>query len=411
MEKKHSASTKEKAPNRAPERKILPKRRGLINAFRKHKSASVERIRSGMDWPFAILVLILLAIGTTFVFSSSYVYAKYNYNDSYFFIRKQIGFVILSLGILYAVAKFDYLVLKRFAVPAFALSYLLLWCVFFFGADANGARRWIYLGPISVQPSEILKFTTILIVAQYLVWLDTKGRDQIRSFRHGILPFGILAVLLGLPLFLQPHLSAMIIILSIIFLMMFFGGVKPGFLLSVILTGVSAMGVLIGFTSHGQSRIQNWLHPELDPLGAGWQPLQSLYAIGSGGLWGVGLGQSKQKHLYLPEPQNDYIFAVICEEMGFVFAVAVIILFILLIWRGFYIAKNAPSKFSSLLVMGIIIQIGIQVFLNIGVVTGTLPSTGVSLPFFSYGGTSLWIFMAEMGVILSVSKYSYTEKT
>lgn len=145
--------------------------------------------------------------------------------------------------------------------------------------------------------------------------------------------------------------------------------------------------------------------------GKGWQPLQSSYAIGSGGLWGVGLGQSKQKHLYLPEPQNDYIFAILCEEMGFVFAVAVIILFILLIWRGFRIARNAPSKFASLLVMGIMIQIGLQVFLNIGVVSGALPSTGVSLPFFSYGGSSLMIFMAEMGVVLNVSKYSYMEKT
>ncbi len=382
-------------------KRLLPRR----------KKSSVQRLRSGIDWPFAVLVMILLSIGTTFVFSSSYVYAKYNYNDSYFFIRKQIGWVLLSLLVIYLVTRFaDYLILKRFALPVFGISYLLLWCVFFFGADANGAKRWIYFGPVSVQPSEIVKFSVILLISSYIVWLETKGRDLIRTFRYGVLPFVILVGMIGFPLYKQPHLSAMIIIFALIFILMYLGGVRTSILGGTLGVGIAGMLAIIMFTSHGQSRINAWLHPELDPLGDGWQPLQSLYAIGSGGLWGVGLGQSKQKHVYLPEPQNDYIFSVICEEMGFVFAVALIILFLLLIWRGFHIAKNAPSKFSSLLVMGIIIQIGIQVFLNIGVVSGALPSTGVSLPFFSYGGSSLVIFMAEMGVVLNVSKYSYTEK-
>ncbi len=375
------------------------------------KSKLVQRLRSGIDWPFAVLVMFLLSIGTVFVFSSSYIYAKHNYDDSYFFIRKQIGWVLLALVVIYVVTRFvDYLILKRFAIPIFLASYILLWCVFFFGADANGAKRWIYIGPLSIQPSEIMKFTVILVISAYLVWLDTKGRDLIRTWKYGIWPFVVLVGMIGLPLYKQPHLSAMIIIFAIIFIMMFFGGVKGKILLLGLGVGAFLMLTLILFTSHGQSRINAWLHPELDPLGDGWQPLQSLYAIGSGGLWGVGLGQSKQKHLYLPEPQNDYIFAVICEEMGFVFAVAVIILFLLLIWRGFYIAKNAPSKFSSLMVMGIILQVAIQVFLNIGVVSGALPSTGVSLPFFSYGGSSLLILMAEMGIVLNVSRYSYTEK-
>lgn len=397
----------EKSAKKMPTRPAKKKKSLLLPTRKKQ----VNRLRSGIDWPFAVLVMILLSIGTTFVFSSSYIYAKYNYNDSYFFIRKQIGWVLMALVVIYLVSKFgDYLILKKFAIPIFIVSYLLLWCVFFFGADANGAKRWIYFGPVSVQPSEIVKFSVILLVSSYLVWLDTKGRDLIRSFRYGILPFLTLVILVGFPLYRQPHLSAMIIIFALMFVLMFLGGVRGSILGSTVGIGGAAMLALILFTSHGQSRINAWLHPELDPLGDGWQPLQSLYAIGSGGLWGVGLGQSKQKHLYLPEPQNDYIFAVICEEMGFVFAVAVIILFVLLIWRGFYIAKNAPSKFSSLLVMGIIIQVGLQVFLNIGVVTGALPSTGVSLPFFSYGGSSLLILMAEMGVVLNISKYSYTEK-
>lgn len=371
----------------------------------------IQRLRSGIDWPFAVLVMVLLSIGTIFVFSSSYVYAKYNYDNSYFFISKQLGWVALSLVAMVVIIRyFDYLFLKKIAPLAFLASYVLLWCVFFFGADANGARRWIYIGGFSMQPSEIVKFTTILLIAAYVVWLDTKDKYLIRTFRFGILPFGILVILIAFPLYLQPHLSAMIIILGLIFVMMFLSGVKPSYLIfGAVTVGVLALVVIL-FTSHGQARIDAWLHPENDIQGAGWQPLQSLYAIGSGGLWGVGLGASKQKHLYLPEPQNDYIFAIVCEEMGFVFATAVILLFVLLIWRGFVIAKNAPSKFSSLLVMGIICQIAIQVFLNIGVVSGALPSTGVSLPFFSYGGSSLVIFMAEMGVVLNVSKYSYTEK-
>ncbi len=380
---------------------ILPRR----------KPRSVQRLRSGIDWPFAVLVMFLLSIGTIFVFSSSYIYAKANYDDSYFFIRKQVGWVLLALVVIYIVTRYvDYLILKRLAIPIFLVSYALLWCVFFFGADANGAKRWIYIGGFSVQPSEIIKFSVILIISAYLVWLDTKGRDLVRTWKYGIWPFVVLVGMIGLPLYKQPHLSAMIIVFAIIYIMMYFGGVKGKILLLGLGVGAALMLALILFTSHGQSRINAWLHPELDPLGDGWQPLQSLYAIGSGGLWGVGLGQSMQKHLYLPEPQNDYIFAVICEEMGFVFAVAVIILFLLLIWRGYYIAKNAPSKFSSMMVMGIITQVGIQVFLNIGVVSGALPSTGVSLPFFSYGGSSLLILMAEMGIVLNVSRYSYTEK-
>jgi len=380
---------------------------GILPVRRKKQ---VQRLRSGIDWFFAGIVLFLLTLGTIFIYSSSYVYAKHNYDDSYFFISKQIGWVLISLVVLFALIRyFDYLILKKFSGIAFIASYLLLWCVFFFGADANGAKRWIYFG-VSVQPSEIVKFTVILAISSYIVWLENKGKDLIRTVKHGIIPFAVLAIAVAIPLLLQPHLSATIIILGLIFCLMYLGGVRPSFLIWTAVAAGALMLWIILFTSHGQTRIDTWLHPENDVRGAGWQPLQSLYAIGSGGLWGVGFGASKQKHLYLPEPQNDYIFAVICEEMGFVFAAVVIILFVLLIWRGFRIAKNAPSKFSSLLVMGIICQIGIQVFLNIAVVSGALPSTGVSLPFFSYGGSSLMIFMAEMGVVLNVSKYSYSEK-
>ncbi len=371
----------------------------------------VQRLKSGIDWFFAGILLVLLTLGTIFIYSASYVYAKQKFGTSYYFISKQIGWVVVSIAILIAIIRyFDYLILKRFAGFALLSSWLLLWCVFFFGADANGARRWIRIG-IQFQPSEIVKFTVILAIAAYVVKLENRDRDLIRTFRYGVLPFGILAVGIAIPLLLQPHLSATIIILALIFIMMFLSGVKGIYLWGGGGIAGVAMVFIMLFTSHGRARIDNWFHPENDIRGAGWQPLQSLYAIGSGGMWGVGFGASKQKHLYLPEPQNDYIFSIICEEMGFVFAVVVIILFLLLIWRGFLIAKNAPSKFSSLLVMGIICQIAIQVFLNIAVVSGSIPSTGVSLPFFSYGGTSLIVFMAEMGIVLNVSKYSYREKT
>lgn len=395
------ANSLSKAPEKKKGADVLPVR----------KKKQVQRLSSGIDWFFAGIVLLLLVLGTIFIYSASYVYAKQNYNDSYFFIVKQIGWVAISLGILVLIVRYvDYLLLKKFAGIGFLASYALLWCVFFFGADANGAKRWIYIANFSVQPSEIVKFTVILLIASYVVWIENKGKDYMRTIKYGIMPFAALAVLVAMPLLLQPHLSATIIILGLIFVMMFLGGTRPAFLITLVVVAGFLMLSIILFTSHGQTRIDTWLHPENDIRGAGWQPLQSLYAIGSGGLWGVGFGASKQKHLYLPEPQNDYIFAVICEEMGFIFAVVVIILFVLLIWRGFRIAKNAPSKFSSLLVMGIICQIGIQVFLNIAVVSGALPSTGVSLPFFSYGGSSLIIFMAEMGVVLNVSKYSYSEK-
>ena len=386
-----------------------PERRALKLPVK--RKTQVQRLHSNIDWFFAGILLVLLTIGTIFIYSASYVFAKHNYGSSYFFINKQLGWVIFSLVVLFSIVRyFDYLILKKFSYLAFFISYLLLISVYFFGEVRNGAKRWLDLVVFDLQPSEIVKFTVILVIATYVVWLDNKGKDLNRTVKYGIAPFAVLGVSVAIPLILQPHLSATIIILLMIFFLMFLSGVKGAYLRNAAIIAMALVLVIVLFTSHGQARIDAWLHPENDTQGSGWQPLQSIYAVGSGGLWGVGFGASKQKHLYLPEPQNDYIFAIICEEMGFMFAVVIIILFMLLIWRGFCIAKKAPSKFSSLLVMGIISQVGIQVLLNIGVVTGTLPSTGVSLPFFSYGGSSLVILMAEMGVVLNISKYSYSEK-
>ena len=386
---------------------LSPKKKKTL--FSAKKKNDVVRVRGAVDRPLLILVLILLCIGTTFVFSASYVYAQNKFGDSFHFVRRQLGWAAVSVVGMFLASMVDYRQIKRFSWPIFIGAYILLYATFLF-PDINGAHRCISIGGFSLEPSEIVKFGLILVCSDYLVSLSQNHPDRLRSFRWGVLPFGILLVALAIPLYFQPHLSAMVILALLTFALMFLGGVKPAMLVGIGGTGAAGLAAMIFLTEHGRSRLNAWVHPEADLQGAGWQPLQSLYAVGSGGLWGVGLGQSNQKHLYLPEPQNDYIFAIICEEMGFVFAVCVIALFILLIWRGFTIAKNAPSLYSSMLVMGIMIQIALQVFLNIAVVTNFIPCTGVSLPFFSYGGSSLVFFMAEMGVVLNISRYSYLEK-
>lgn len=371
------------------------------------QTQEIIRVKRSADMPFLVIVILLLLIGTVMVFSASYAYAKAEFDgDSYYFARKQIQWAIVSLFSLFIFSHIDYSRLRAWTIPYSIVSLILLVLVLFLGDNINGATRWIEIGPLNMQPSELVKLAIILFFADYAV----RYQNQMHLFKRGIFPMLCITGAVCVALYLEPHLSAIIIILILTFVMMYLGGAKVWQLLS--LAGSAAVAAVFVFfgTSHGRSRIEAWLNPEADPLGAGWQPLQSLMAIGSGGLWGVGLGQSRQKYLYLPEPQNDYIFAILCEEMGFVFAVAVICLFIALIWRGFYIAKNAPTKYSSLVVYGIITQIAVQVFLNIAVVTNVLPSTGVSLPFFSYGGTSLAIIMAEMGIVLNVSKYSFMEK-
>lgn len=371
------------------------------------RTRKIVRMKSGVDRPFLIIVILLLCIGTTMVFSSSYVFAKHNYNgDSYFFVRKQLFWAFFSLGGMFLVANIDYLLVKRLSKFAILVSFGFLAAVLVVGKQVNGATRWIDLGPLQIQPSEIAKAATVLFLSDYIV----KHQKGMKTFLYGVAPFVALFLGNAILLFFEPHLSAIIILMLLTAAMMYLGGTRRLYLWLLGGGGVVGVVAMSLFTSHGRDRIINWLNPEMDPSGKGWQPLQSLYAIGSGGVWGKGLGQSTQKHLWLPEPQNDYIFAVLCEEMGFVFAAAVIVLFVVLIWRGFYIAKHAPTQYATLVVLGLILQVAIQVILNIAVVTNTLPSTGVSLPFFSYGGSSLFLIMLEMGLILNISRYSYLEK-
>lgn len=371
-----------------------------------HVKGSVGRI----DIPFLLLCLALLIFGLIMVASSSHVFALYKYDDSYYYIKRQAIFAVIGIIIMIAFAFFDYHRFRKYAFPLLIVSVILLVLVLIpipgVSIKANGARRWLNFG-IQFQPSEIAKFGIIVSFASYI----SANYKHMKQFKVGIFP---LIVMLGLVVglvVLEPHLSGAILILAIGVIMMLIGGAPIKWFVGAIAAGVAGLTCIVLFTPYMQSRIQMWLDPFSDPQGKGYQVIQSLYAIGSGGLFGLGLGQSRQKHLYIPEPQNDYIFSIALEELGFVGGILILILFVMLIWRGFKIAIHSRDKFGSLLVIGIISRVAVQTVLNIGVVTNALPSTGISLPFFSYGGTALVMLLFEMGVVLSVSRFSYMEKS
>ena len=366
-------------------------------------------VRAGIDLPFFLLILLILGIGLIMLFSSSYAYALAYKKDSLYYVKRQLIWMLAGIVGMLGVSYFDYHKLHRFAIPVLALSYALLAAVLVLPTHGN-ARRWIYIGSASFQPSEITKFALILIYAH----LMSKYYRKMTKFLTGIIPYVLIFGSTAALLILEPHLSCTMIMFAITALMMFFGGVKVRwFVLLLIILGVIAyIALFTDLVPYASDRIGVWR----DPFGypdkdKSHQTRQSLYAIGSGGLLGLGLGNSWQKYLYLPEPQNDFIFSVICEELGLVGAALILALFGLLIWRGALIALRAPDKFGTLLAMGLISQVGLQVLLNVAVVSNTIPNTGISLPFFSYGGTSLVMLLCEMGVVLSVSRSGRAEKT
>lgn len=377
---------------------------------RKRIKYNIFAIGAGMDMPLFFLILILLAIGLVMLFSASYAYCYFYFGNSYFFIQRQAMFAIVGVVVMLVVSTFDYHHFHKLAWPIFAVAVLLLLMVLVFKGSAmvpnkNGAFRWINFGFVEFQPSEIAKFSMILVFAHMI----SQRVPKMGTFKEGFLPFaGVLSVFAGLVI-AEKHMSATIIIALIGLIMMFIGGVKVRYF--VIIFGIGVAGVLYllfmsGDYGHSLDRIYDWM----DPFST-WQTRQSLYAIGSGQMLGLGLGQSRQKYLYLPEPQNDFIFAIVCEELGFVGALIIIILFGLLIWRGIYVSLRAKDKFGTMLGLGITFQIGIQIVLNICVVTNTVPNTGISLPFFSYGGTALLILLFEMGVLLQISRSANIVKT
>lgn len=366
--------------------------------------ATVVRQRRGsFDLPFAALTLLLLTIGVVMVLSASYARAYYsaatNHNAAYYFMR-QLGFALAGVGAMYALSLFPMQFYRRMSFLVLAAAVGLLALVPVIGVSQGDARRWISLGFTTFQPSEIAKIGVIL----YFAALICKFKGRMRTIRYGILPFaGVLLVVVAL-LVLEPHFSAAIIIIAIGAVMLFLGGVRLYWFVGALIAALAALGVVMTFFPYASSRITTWLDPFANTSGSGYQIVQSLYAIGSGGLFGLGLGQGRQKYLYLPEEHNDFIFPVVCEELGFVGAVAILILFALLIIRGYWLAMHMRDRYSFLVTAGITTLLAIQVFLNVAVVTNLVPCTGISLPFFSYGGTALLIQLAEMGIVLSASR-------
>lgn len=374
------------------------------------KKFGEKKVRGKIDLTFLILVLVILAIGLIMLFSASYVDALYREGDPFFYIKKQLIFAVVGIiAMLFIGYVVDYHILHRFALPILIVTEILL-VIVYFCPPVNGVHRWIPLPVVgTIQPSEIAKFAVIAMFA-HIISLNFKKMD---TFKGGVVPFlPIILTVVPLVLF-ERHLSGGILIALICAVMMLIGGTKMRwFSLAGAGAGVAAVAAyFLGLLDSVWSRIEVFIDPFVDARGAGFQNIQALYAICSGGLMGLGLGNSRQKFLYIPEPQNDFIFAIVCEELGFVGAAIILILFALLVWRGFVIASKAKDKFGTMLVIGIVAQVGLQTILNVAVVTKSVPNTGIPLPFFSYGGSALLILLAEMGVVLNVSRHSNMEKT
>ncbi len=411
---------KEEAPREVPGKAPAKRRRRRVKY-------ALFSLGNGLDMPLFVFIMVLLAIGLVMLFSASYATSYYYENNSYHYITRQGAFAVFGIVAMLLISTFDYHRFHQLALPIAGVSVLLLLMVLLFGrvlkiesiAPSEGvATRWLQLGPLGFQPSEVAKFALIVTFA-HMISLYT---DKMGTFRYGVLPFvGVLGLFAAL-VFLENHMSGTLIILALGAILMFIGGTKPrwfiigGAVLGLLLVAYLTLG---GKDESGEGgvyqmdRIAGWLDPFNDKSGSSntWQIMQSLYAIGSGGLLGVGLGQSRQKYLYLPKPQNDFIFAIVCEELGMVGALVIMLLFALLIWRGVYISLHAKDRFGTMLGLGLTFQVGLQAVLNICVVTNTIPNTGISLPFFSSGGTALLMLLGEMGILLNISRSSNVEKT
>lgn len=395
-----------------------------LDTSNNHKAAdtiSRRNVRSGgniglwqkgkMDITFLSLVMILMSVGLICLFSSSYAFALSNYNDSYHFIKKQAIFTVIGIGAMLFASKVNCHIYRRFAWIIYFATIAMLIIVLILppmSEDLN-FHRWLYIGSFSFQPSEIAKFSIVLLFAHLI---SKYYNTRMKTFKFGVLQLGGLLAVFCVLVVVETHLSATLLIFSIGASLMVIGGIKLRYVFGAI--GVAITGavtaILTGLVGYGNDRITSWLDPWSDERGVGWQIIQSLISIGSGGFFGRGIGESRQKYLWVPEPHNDFIFAITCEELGFVGAIVIIGLFIALVWRGFIIAMRAPDKFGALMAVGLTLQVGLQAALNIMVVTNTIPNTGISLPFFSYGGTALVLLLAQMGIVLSISRASSVTK-
>ncbi len=374
--------------------------------------------RGPVDLPFTMLVLMLLGIGLIMMFSASYASAYYENGDPMVYIKRQAVLGALGVAAMYVVSKINYQTFRWMAMPALVGSVILLLLVFTpLGVSHNGARRWLRVG-VEFQPSELAKIAVILFFAARLCKRDSEkrrrytnrtltGRTLNRLEYIGFLelvPYAAILGVIGILMLKQPHMSGTILVMAGGAAVLFAAGIHLGWFIGGGLFAGLGLWVIIASTDYMTARINLWLDPWADAQGSGYQTIQSLLAMGSGGLLGRGLGNSMQKLLYIPEPENDFVFPIVVEELGFVGGAVVLILFALLILRGYWLALHARDKFGALTIVGIITLLATQVFLNIGVVTNLIPNTGISLPFFSYGGTALMIQLAEMGMVLSISR-------
>ena len=370
---------------------------------KKKKTKNFSRfLNNPVDYTLVITILLLLAIGLVMVLSASSPTALSESGNSYKYFAKQLLFAGIGIVAMCMISKIDYRFYQKFYKQAWWLSLILLGLVLAIGKEVNEAKRWIYVTEsLSFQPSEIVKFLMIVFYAGILV----KDRNELDKYFKGFIKHICLLVPIIALLLLQPHFSASIVIIGICSTMMIVAGCKFWQFVSTGGTvGVPVLVALIIKAPYRLARVTTFIDPWQDATGKGWQVIQSLYAIGSGGLFGAGLGESKQKYLYIPEPHNDFIFSVLAEEIGFIGCAVVIVLFAIFIWRGILIAMRSPDMFGSLVAIGITALVAIQVIINIAVVTSSMPATGMPLPFFSYGGTALFILLCEMGVLLNISR-------
>lgn len=364
----------------------------------------MPRKKSTPDFLLIILTFSLLAIGLIMVYSASAIWAEYKFHDSFFFAKRQLLFAGVGIIAMFVIMNIDYWTWRDWSKALMIACFVLLVLVLIPGVGMvrNGSRSWIGVGAFSIQPSEFMKLAMIAFLAKYL----SENQKNITSFKRGLLPALLLLFIAFGMIMLQPDLGTGTVMVGTCIAMIFVAGARVSHFIGLGVLGLAGFVALVLSAPYRIKRITSFLNPWEDPLGSGFQIIQSLYAIGPGGLFGLGLGQSRQKFFYLPEPQTDFIFAILAEELGFIGGSLVLLLFSLLLWRGVRIALGAPDLYGSFLAIGIICMVAIQVMINIGVVTGLMPVTGITLPFLSYGGSSLTLMLMAIGVLLNISKHA-----
>jgi cell division protein FtsW len=364
----------------------------------------LPKVKTTPDFILILATLTLLAIGVIMVYSASAQWALFRYEDAFFFAKRQLLFAGLGVFAMFFVMQIDYWTWRTWAKVLLLCCFLLLVVVLIPGVGQvrNGAQSWIGVGAFSLQPAEFTKLALIAFLAKFL----SENQKKITSFKKGLLP-SLSFVLLAFGLImLQPDLGTGVVLIGTCIVMIYVSGARVSHFVTLGLIGLAGLAVLIISAPYRIKRITSFIDPWSDPLGAGFQIIQSLYALGPGGLIGLGLGQSRQKFGYVPEPHTDFIFAILAEELGFIGGSLIVLLFSLVLWRGIRIALGAPDLYGSLLAVGIIGMVVIQVIINIGVVTGLMPVTGITLPFLSYGGSSLTLMLTALGVLLNISRYA-----